>query len=66
MIHMVTPENEHHYREEMGQAFRLRHQVFVKEMGWHNLASADGREIDQFDNEYAVHMLYIEHGKVLR
>ena len=30
-----------------------------------NLAKPDGREIDQFDNKHAVHMLYIEQGKVL-
>jgi acyl-homoserine lactone synthase len=65
VIHLVTPENDYHYRAEMEQAYRLRHQVFVKEMGWHNLAKPDGREIDRFDNKHAVHMLYIEHGEVL-
>lgn len=65
MIHIVTAENEHLYQEQMEQAFRLRHRVFVEEMGWHNLAKPDGREIDQFDDKHAVHMLYIEHDKVL-
>ena len=65
MIHIVTAENEFHYRDEMDQAFRLRHRVFVEQMGWQNLAKPDGREIDQFDDKHAVHMLYIEHGKVL-
>ena len=65
VIHLVTPENDYHYRDEMEQAYRLRHQVFVEEMGWHNLAKPDGREIDQFDNKHAVHMLDIEHGEVL-
>jgi acyl-homoserine lactone synthase len=65
VIHIVTPANEAFYRDEMEQAYRLRHQVFVKEMGWHNLAKPDGREIDQFDDKHAVHMLYIEEGKVL-
>jgi acyl-homoserine lactone synthase len=64
VIHIVTPENDHHYRDEMEQAYRLRHQVFVKEMGWHNLAKPDGREIDQFDTKHTVHMLYIDRGKV--
>lgn len=64
MIHIVTAENEFHYREEMEQAYRLRHRVFVDEMGWTDLAKPDGREIDQFDNKHAVHMLYIEYGKV--
>jgi acyl-homoserine lactone synthase len=65
VIHIVTPDNEAFYRDEMEQAYRLRHRVFVEEMGWTDLAKPDGREIDQFDNEHAVHMLYIEEGKVL-
>jgi acyl-homoserine lactone synthase len=65
VIHIVTPENDDHYRTEMEQAYRLRHQVIVEEMGWTDLAKPDGREIDQFDNKYAVHMLDIEHGEVL-
>ena len=65
MIHIVTPENDYYYRDEMEQAYRLRHRVFVEEMGWHNLAKPDGREIDQFDNKHAVHMLYIERSEVL-
>ena len=65
MIHIVTPENDHLYRDEMDQAYRLRHRVFVEQMGWSDLAKPDGREIDQFDNKHAVHMLYIEQGEVL-
>jgi len=34
-------------------------------MGWTDLAKADGREIDQFDDKYAVHLLYIEQGEVV-
>lgn len=65
MIHIVTPENQNLYKDEMEQAYRLRHRVFVEEKKWTDLARADGREIDQFDNKHAVHMLYIEDGKVL-
>jgi acyl-homoserine lactone synthase len=65
VVHIVTPENEHRYRDEMDQAYRLRHRVFVEQKGWHALAKPDGREIDQFDHEHAVHMPYIEKGKVL-
>jgi acyl-homoserine lactone synthase len=65
MIHVVTAENEHQYREEMEQAYRLRHQVFVEEMGWKELEKPDGREIDQFDTKHAVHMLHIDHGEVI-
>jgi acyl-homoserine lactone synthase len=65
MIHIVTPENHHLFRNEMEQAYRLRHRVFVEEKKWADLDKPDGREIDQFDNEHAVHMLYIDQGKVL-
>jgi acyl-homoserine lactone synthase len=49
----------------MEQAFRLRHRVFVEEKGWSDLARPDRRETDQFDNDYAVHMLCIEEERVI-
>jgi len=36
--------------------FRLRHQVFIKELGW-PLPSSNGREIDQYDVDEAVYFL---------
>jgi acyl-homoserine lactone synthase len=47
------------------QAFRLRHDVFVEEFGWELLRCADGREIDQFDDVDAVHLLAIRNGDVV-
>lgn len=65
MIHIVTSENINCYQDAMEQAYKLRHAVFVEEMGWEAIRRADGREIDQFDDAAAVHMLYIEDGRVL-
>lgn len=65
MIHIVTAENIGAYQDEMEQAYRLRHNVFVDEMGWEDLRKPDGREIDQFDDGRALHMLYIENDRVL-
>lgn len=65
MIHIVSPDNQYLYEDEMDQAYRLRHRVFVDEKKWTDLAKPDGREIDQFDNDHALHMLYIEEGRVL-
>jgi acyl-homoserine lactone synthase len=59
-IHIVTAENIRSYTDAMEQAYRLRHAVFVEEMGWTDLRKPDGREIDQFDDGRAVHMLYLE------
>ena len=50
MIHIVTAENIQSYTAAMEQAYRLRHAVFVEEMGWNDLKRPDGREIDQFDD----------------
>lgn len=60
MIHIVTAENIRDYADQMDQAFRLRHDVFVDEMGWNDLRREDQREIDQFDDPRAVHMLCID------
>jgi len=65
VIHIVTGANADRYSAEMLQAYELRHRVFVEEKGWAALRRPDSREIDQFDDEYAVHMLYIEAGAVL-
>lgn len=65
MLHIVTNENLDLYRGEMEQAFQLRHKVFVEERGWSELRRDDGQEIDRFDNEYAVHMLFTEDDRVI-
>lgn len=65
MITIVTAENQHLYQQEMEQAFRLRHAVFVDEMGWEDLRKPDAREIDGFDDGRALHMLYVQEGQVL-
>jgi acyl-homoserine lactone synthase len=65
MIHIVTPENKSQYADAMEQAYRLRHKVFVDEMGWSALRKDDGREVDQFDDDHALHMLYLRDGEVL-
>jgi acyl-homoserine lactone synthase len=65
MIHIVTAENQRAFADQLEQAYRLRHAVFVDEMKWEELRRPDGREIDQFDDECALHMLYVRDGAVL-
>lgn len=43
---------------------RLRHAIFVEELGWDDLSRPDGYEIDQFDHEEAVHHLAIRNGEL--
>lgn len=65
MIHVVNKWNEALYREEMEQAYRLRHRVFVEECGWEDIRSSDERDIDQFDTDSAIHLLAMDAGKVV-
>lgn len=65
MIRLVTAENEHHYRDEMDQALRLRQRVLVQKQRWRAFAKPEARGIDQVDHKHAVHMLYMNGGKVL-
>lgn len=59
-VHVVTCENRHLYEDELEQQFRLRHDIFVGELGWKALRKPDGREIDQFDTEHSIYLLGIE------
>jgi acyl-homoserine lactone synthase len=65
MLHIVNDDNVAHFSDNLDQAFRLRHKVFVLEKDWTDLSREDGRETDRFDDEHAVHMLYIEAGRVI-
>src|SRR4051794_23620593 len=65
MIHLVTAENRHRYADALEQAYRLRHRVFVDKMKWTDLRREDGREIDRFDDDHALHILYLRDGEVL-
>ncbi len=51
MIHIVTASDFDAYRDRLEQAWRLRHRIFVEEMGWSAIARPDGREIDEFDDD---------------
>jgi acyl-homoserine lactone synthase len=48
----------------LDEAMRLRHHVFVEEMGWEGLRRADGRDVDQFDTPATIHQIAIVNGEV--
>jgi len=61
-VHVVDRTNRDLYEEQIEQHFRIRHDIYIGERGWHDLARADGREIDAFDTEDATYLLGIEPG----
>lgn len=64
-VHVITRENQHLYKDQLEEYFRLRHEIFVKERGWRDLQHLDGREIDAYDNENAFYLLAIDQGRVV-
>jgi acyl-homoserine lactone synthase len=65
MIHVITGANRHRYEAELLAHFRLRHEIYVVERNWADLARADGLERDQFDDEHAAYILAIDNGQVI-
>ncbi len=64
MLYALTTE-ELMRRPDLWEAVhRLRHSIFVEEMGWEDIARHDGLEIDQFDHEEAVHHIVIRDGEL--
>ncbi|MEZ6028258.1 MAG: acyl-homoserine-lactone synthase [Hyphomonadaceae bacterium] len=60
MIHAVTLANQHFYARQLDQMFRMRHAFYVEGHGWSGLASRDGRETDEFDDEQAVYLMSLD------
>lgn len=60
MIHAVSGVNRHLYARQLDQMFRMRHAFYVEGHGWAGLASKDGRETDEFDDEHAVYLMSID------
>jgi acyl-homoserine lactone synthase len=65
MIHVITSANRHLYGPELLAHFRLRHEIYVGERNWKDLARPDGLERDQFDNEDATYILATDNGQVI-
>ncbi|GJD33988.1 acyl-homoserine-lactone synthase [Methylobacterium aerolatum] len=65
MIHVVNADQFRNYHDLLEEAWRLRHRIFVKEMGWSAIARDDGREIDEFDDDHAVHLLAVADGELV-
>jgi acyl-homoserine lactone synthase len=65
MIHIVDSSNRHAYAELLHSHYKLRHEIYVKERGWTELARVDGLERDQFDTDRATYVLALDEGTVI-
>ncbi len=64
-ILVITPETAHLRTDELDEAYRLRHRVFVEERGWEAWRKPDGREVDEFDPNGSISFLVMEGGQVI-
>jgi acyl-homoserine lactone synthase len=65
MIHVITSANRHLYQQELLAHHRLRHEIYVVERKWENLARPDYLERDEFDGEAASYILAIDDERVV-
>jgi acyl-homoserine lactone synthase len=65
MIYVISGNETTNYPTLMNQVYRLRHDVFVGELGWSDLHSDTGLEQDQFDHPEAVHHVCVRDDKVV-
>lgn len=57
MIQVVTSENREAFAADIDAMFRLRHDVFVKELGWTLPEASDTHERDRFDGDDAIYLI---------
>lgn len=55
MLHVVAKDNRALYRREIEEFHRLRKVVFVEELGWNIPLTAEGLEVDAYDDDRAVY-----------
>lgn len=65
MLRVITSNNIEDYPDLMEKVWRFRHIQFVERLGWKELESRDGREIDRFDTDDAIHLIVEKHNRVV-
>jgi acyl-homoserine lactone synthase len=65
MIRIISSDNIDDHPELMEKVWRFRHMQFVERLGWRELSCTDGREIDRFDTDDAIHLVSEKDDKVV-
>jgi acyl-homoserine lactone synthase len=59
-VHVVSQHNRSLYLHEIEAMHRHRHDLFVGQLGWRDLASPDGLDVDEFDTQDATYLIAID------
>lgn len=65
MMQMITEANMALHEKTMEDVWAFRHRHFVDRFEWHALRKPDQREIDQFDDDNAIHLPLVLDGRVV-
>ena len=60
MIRVIDRTNKDLFAKSLDQLFRLRHDCFVKERGWHQFDKDGIYEQDQYDDDNAIYLASID------
>lgn len=59
-LHLVTWSNRERYKKLLDRYFRIRHDIYVKQRKWADIARPIDIEIDAYDNEHAIYLLALD------
>jgi acyl-homoserine lactone synthase len=65
MLWGITGKDAHFYANVFEDIWDFRHRHFVERFGWEAIRQPDGREIDDFDHDAAIHLPLLLNGKVM-
>jgi acyl-homoserine lactone synthase len=63
---VVTAENRNEYGKLLDELAVLRHNIFVETLGWTLPMAANGRELDQYDNDEAMYAIVTSQSGAIR
>ncbi|WP_162652889.1 acyl-homoserine-lactone synthase [Lentilitoribacter sp. Alg239-R112] len=65
MLEVIDRYNFDLYQSELESIYRYRHWYFVDRLDWKAIYREDGREIDDYDNDDAIHLAKLKAGRVV-
>ena len=65
MFRIIDKHNANMNQCALESIYRYRHWYFVDRMKWEDIRKDDGREIDQYDDDNAVHIAKFNEGRVV-
>lgn len=65
MLEVIDRHNSDLYQNELESIYRYRHWYFVDRLDWKAIYREDGREIDNYDNEDAIHLAKFKAGRIV-